>query len=161
MSHVPCFLYLVCSSTNVSIFHSTWLGTFWMTSYILGGEALNFFFSNSHQIFQTLSNKKNPHFQNFRNFLVHSSQHLLSAQHLMWMMEQLCSMELRELEVHTLDAGTARVNHSAHACRQLLPSYEGPIVVAKAESQCSKSAPSCLPFSLHTTKDISFSGVTV
>ena len=117
--------------------------------------------SNSHQIFQTLSNKKNPHFQNFRNFLVHSSQHLLSAQHLMWMMEQLCSMELRELEVHTLDAGTARVNHSAHACRQLLPSYEGSIVVAKVESQGSKSAPSCLPFSLHTTKDISFSGVTV
>ena len=93
-----CFFYFISSSINVSIFHSTWLGTFWMTSYILGGEALNFFFSNSHQIFQTLSNKKNPHFQNFRNFLVHSSQHLLSAQHLMWMMEQLCSMELRELE---------------------------------------------------------------
>ena len=29
LSHVPCFLYLVCSSTNVSIFHSTWLDTLW------------------------------------------------------------------------------------------------------------------------------------
>ena len=29
LSHVQCFLYLVSSSINVSIFHSTWLDTFW------------------------------------------------------------------------------------------------------------------------------------
>ena len=29
LSYVPCFLYLVSSSVNVSIFHSTWLDTFW------------------------------------------------------------------------------------------------------------------------------------
>ena len=27
--NVPCFLYLVSSSINVSIFHITWLDTFW------------------------------------------------------------------------------------------------------------------------------------
>ena len=29
LSYVQCFLYLVSSSINVSIFHSIWLGTFW------------------------------------------------------------------------------------------------------------------------------------
>ena len=29
LSHVQCFLYLVSSSINVSIFHFTWLDTFW------------------------------------------------------------------------------------------------------------------------------------
>ena len=29
LSHVQCFLYLVSSSVNVCIFHSTWLDTFW------------------------------------------------------------------------------------------------------------------------------------
>ena len=29
LSHVQCFLYLVSSSVNVSIFHRTWLDTFW------------------------------------------------------------------------------------------------------------------------------------
>ena len=29
LSYVQCFLYLVYSSINVSIFHSTWLDTFW------------------------------------------------------------------------------------------------------------------------------------
>ena len=29
MSYVQCFLYFVSSSINVSIFHNTWLGTFW------------------------------------------------------------------------------------------------------------------------------------
>ena len=29
LSYVQCFLYLVSSSINVSIFHITWLGTFW------------------------------------------------------------------------------------------------------------------------------------
>ena len=28
LSYVQCFLYLVCSSINVSIFHITWLDTF-------------------------------------------------------------------------------------------------------------------------------------
>ena len=28
LSHVPCFLYLLSSSINVSIFHNTWLNTF-------------------------------------------------------------------------------------------------------------------------------------
>ena len=28
-SYIPCFLYLVSSSINVSIFHITWLDTFW------------------------------------------------------------------------------------------------------------------------------------
>ena len=30
LSYVQCFLYLVSSSVNVSIFHSTWLDTFWI-----------------------------------------------------------------------------------------------------------------------------------
>ena len=29
LSYVQCFLYLVSSSTNVSIIHITWLDTFW------------------------------------------------------------------------------------------------------------------------------------
>ena len=29
LSYVRCFLYLVSSSVNVSIFHSAWLDTFW------------------------------------------------------------------------------------------------------------------------------------
>ena len=29
LSHVQCFLYLVSSSINVSVFHITWLDTFW------------------------------------------------------------------------------------------------------------------------------------
>ena len=29
LSYVQCFLYLISSSINVSIFHSTWLDTFW------------------------------------------------------------------------------------------------------------------------------------
>ena len=29
LSHIQCFLYLVSSSTNVSVFHITWLDTFW------------------------------------------------------------------------------------------------------------------------------------
>ena len=29
LSYVQCFLYLVSSSINVFIFHSTWLDTFW------------------------------------------------------------------------------------------------------------------------------------
>ena len=35
LSYVQCFLYLVSSSINVSIFHVTWLDTFW-TDYIYG-----------------------------------------------------------------------------------------------------------------------------
>ena len=34
LSCVQCFLYLVSSSENVSIFHSTWLDTFWTDWYI-------------------------------------------------------------------------------------------------------------------------------
>ena len=30
LSYVQCFLYLVSSSVNVSIFHTTWLDTFWI-----------------------------------------------------------------------------------------------------------------------------------
>ena len=30
LSYVQCFLYLVSSSINVSIFHITWLDTFWI-----------------------------------------------------------------------------------------------------------------------------------
>ena len=29
LSYVQCFLYLVCSLVNVSIFHTTWSDTFW------------------------------------------------------------------------------------------------------------------------------------
>ena len=33
-SYVQCFLYLVCSSINVSVFHRTWLDTFWTDHFI-------------------------------------------------------------------------------------------------------------------------------
>ena len=34
LSYIQCFLYLVSSSINVSIFHSTWLDTFWTDLWI-------------------------------------------------------------------------------------------------------------------------------
>ena len=34
LSYVLCFLYLVSSSINVSIFHITWLDTFWTDLYV-------------------------------------------------------------------------------------------------------------------------------
>ena len=33
LSYIQCFLYLVSSSINVSVFHSTWLDTFWIGFY--------------------------------------------------------------------------------------------------------------------------------
>ena len=37
MSYVQCLLYLVSSSINVSIFHSTWLDTFWTDCRVSSG----------------------------------------------------------------------------------------------------------------------------
>ena len=39
LSYVQCFLYLVSSSINVSIFHITWLDTFWIHYIYIQGEA--------------------------------------------------------------------------------------------------------------------------
>ena len=38
LSYVQCFLYLVSSSTNVSIFHIAWLDTFWTDLMYRGWE---------------------------------------------------------------------------------------------------------------------------
>ena len=120
--------------------------------------------SNSHPIFQILINKNNLHLWNFRNsLLVQLSQHRISAGHLMWMREQLhlSYTEPRSPEVSWFDNRSARINHSAHFCLRFGPSYKGSIVAAKIKSQGCKSAPSYLPTSLHATKDIIFSRVTV
>ena len=37
LSYIQCFLYLVSSSINVSIFHSMWLDTFWTDLILTGG----------------------------------------------------------------------------------------------------------------------------
>lgn len=62
-------------------------------------------------------------------------------------------------EVLLLDDRSARLNHSAHVCLWLGPSYPGSMVAVKIKNHGYKS--SCLPTSLHTMKDIIFSRVTV
>ena len=44
LSYVQCFLYLVSSSINVSIFHITWVDTFWtdlLCVHFQGDEAVS------------------------------------------------------------------------------------------------------------------------
>ena len=43
LSYVQCFLYLVSSSINVSIFHSAWLDTFWTDLILLFVPKWNFY----------------------------------------------------------------------------------------------------------------------
>ena len=48
LSYVHCFLYLVSSSLNVSICHSTWLHTFWTDLvYIINGFQISFCYFKS------------------------------------------------------------------------------------------------------------------
>ena len=42
LSYVQCFLYLVSSLINVSIFHVTWLDTFW--TYLVYHNKMSFYF---------------------------------------------------------------------------------------------------------------------
>ena len=60
-SHVQCFLYLISSLINISIFHSTWLGTFWtylvtLNTYILPTQMASLILgTHSMMVFLTFS----------------------------------------------------------------------------------------------------------